>query len=95
MTDTTIKAPNAGNCTGNAQAIELRKQRYERAISEAPESVKNTLREAFSGSASPRKAIKAMCLSCVGYDRKAIRDCTGYSCPLWAYRPYQIDVAQE
>lgn len=63
--------------------------RVEEAIAEAPESAKNTLREAFSGSASPRKAIKAMCLSCVGFQRDAVRDCTGFSCPLWAYRPYQ------
>ena len=30
-----------------------------------------------------------MCLSCVGFQRDAIRDCTGYACPLWAYRPFQ------
>jgi hypothetical protein len=69
---------------------EAREIRVERTISEAPESAKNALREAFSGSASPRKAIKAMCLSCVGFERDAIRDCTGYSCPLWKYRPFQV-----
>ena len=68
---------------------EARNKRVEAVLQEAPESAKNTLREAFSGSASPRKAIKAQCLVCVGYDRTAIRDCTGYSCPLWAYRPFQ------
>lgn len=60
-------------------------------IAEAPESVKGTLREAFSGSASPRKAIKAMCLACTGYDRREVTSCTGYSCPLWKYRPFQHD----
>lgn len=69
--------------------IEIREKRVQRAIAEAPESVKNTLAEAFSGSASPRKAIKAMCLTCVGFQRDAVRNCTGYSCPLWAYRPFQ------
>jgi hypothetical protein len=68
---------------------EIREKRVEQVISGAPESAKNTLGEAFSGSASPRKAIKAMCLTCVGYDREAIRTCTGYSCPLWQYRPFQ------
>lgn len=67
----------------------VREKRVEAVLSEAPESVKNTLREAFSGSASPRRAIRAMCLSCVGYDRASVRDCTGYSCPLWKYRPFQ------
>ena len=66
-----------------------RNERIELVLQESPESAKGTLREAFSGSASPRKAIKAQCLVCVGYDRAAIRDCTGYSCPLWAYRPFQ------
>ena len=68
---------------------EQRESRVARVIAEAPESVKNTLREAFSGAASPRKAIKAMCLACVGYERDSVRNCTGYSCPLWKYRPFQ------
>lgn len=49
--------------------------------------------KAYSGEASPRNAIKAMCLECTGYDREVIRGCTGYSCPLWTYRPYQIEGA--
>lgn len=68
---------------------ELREIRVSKAVETAPESAKNTLREAFSGAASPRKAIKAMCLTCVGFQRDAVRDCTGYSCPLWKYRPFQ------
>lgn len=68
---------------------EIREIRVAKVISEAPESAQKTLTEAFSGAASPRKAIKAMCLTCVGYDRDAIRNCTGYSCPLWEYRPFQ------
>ena len=67
----------------------LREKRVERALEQAPESAKNTLREAFSGSASPRKAIKAMCLACVGFEREQIKNCTGFSCPLWKYRPFQ------
>lgn len=58
-------------------------------VQSAPESVKKTLAEAFSGTASPRRAIRAMCLSCTGYDRFAIKECSGFSCPLWAYRPFQ------
>ena len=72
-----------------------RNERTEQVVSEAPESAKNTLRRAFSGSASPRAAIKAQCLVCVGYDRNAIRDCTGFSCPLWEYRPFQAGKAEE
>jgi hypothetical protein len=47
------------------------------------------MERAYSGEASPRKAIRAMCLECTGYDRAVIRGCTGYSCPLWAYRPFK------
>jgi hypothetical protein len=68
-----------------------REARVEAVIKDAPESVKGTLTQAFSGSASPRKAIKAQCLVCVGYDRESIKNCTGYSCPLWKYRPFQPD----
>ena len=66
-----------------------RQERYGAVISDAPIKVRKCLREAFTGSASPRKAIKAMCLACVGYERQEVAKCTGFSCPLWAYRPYQ------
>ena len=69
--------------------MENRDKQVEKMVSQAPESAKGALREAFSGSASPRKAIKAMCLACVGFDRSAVKNCTGYSCPLWRYRPFQ------
>lgn len=60
-------------------------------IAEAPESVKKTLTRAFSGAASPRTAIKAMCLACTGFERAEITNCSGYSCPLWKYRPFQTE----
>lgn len=66
-----------------------RDERTAKALSEAPESVRKTLAQSFSGSASPRKAIKAMCLSCVGFDRQEIKNRTSYACPLWQYRPFQ------
>ena len=66
-----------------------REERITKLIADAPQSVRKTLRDAFSGAASPRGAIRAQCLICVGYDREAIRACTGFSCPLWAYRPFQ------
>jgi hypothetical protein len=66
-----------------------RDDRVAAVLKDAPESARNTLSQAFSGSASPRKAIKAQCLVCVGYDRNSIKNCTGWSCPLWMYRPFQ------
>lgn len=67
----------------------IRDQQTARIISLAPISAQGALRRAFSGVASPREAIKAQCLACTGCDRETIKNCTGYSCPLWTYRPFQ------
>ncbi len=45
--------------------------------------------KALDGTASPRGAIKAFCLRCVGYVRDDVTNCTAYNCPLHKYRPYQ------
>ena len=72
-----------------------RDERVKRVIYLAPESAQKSLARAFSGSASPRQAIKAMCMSCCGFDREAIRKCSGFSCPLWEYRPFRDDGPDE
>jgi hypothetical protein len=59
-------------------------------IAEALPMYRGVMKKAFEGKASPRGAIKAQCLICVGYERAAITACTGFSCPLWEYRPYQV-----
>ena len=66
-----------------------REEKANKVISEAPSSTQKLLSRAFSGAASPRLAIKAMCLCCVGYEREQVKNCTGWSCPLWKYRPFQ------
>lgn len=55
----------------------------------APPLYRAIMVKAYAGDCSPRSAIKAQCLHCTGYDREAVRTCTGYSCPLWTFRPYQ------
>jgi hypothetical protein len=57
-------------------------------IEAAPVSAKKILERAFKGEASPRAAIKAMCLVCLDFDRSEIGHCTAHACPLWEYRPY-------
>jgi len=37
-------------------------------------------------SISPTNAIKAKCLDCCCGDRREVRDCTAYTCPLFPYR---------
>ena len=77
------------------ESVGKRDQMVKAKIEEAPPSVKKLLAGAFSGSGSPRQAIKAHCLVCVGFERSAIKNCTGHSCPLWAYRPFQSDTETE
>lgn len=59
-------------------------------IADAPESSRGALEAAFSGTASPRAAIKAKCLSCVGFHRPSITGCTAVLCELYSYRPFQV-----
>jgi len=58
-------------------------------VAEAPESCQGILTKAYDGEASPRAAIKAFCLQCVGYKREDVTNCVAQACPLHAYRPYQ------
>lgn len=88
MPEATITAPEGGICTQNAQ----RDERVAKALADSSPMFRPVMEKAYSGDASPGKAIKAKCLECTGYDRMTIRNCTGYSCPLWHYRPYQTEV---
>ncbi len=45
--------------------------------------------KAAQGEASPRQAIKAFCLECVGWSQGEVTHCTGTTCPLWLYRPFR------
>lgn len=58
-------------------------------VAEAGPLYRTIMVKAFAGDCSPRQAIKAQCLICVGYDRDSVTNCTGFSCPLWSFRPYQ------
>lgn len=58
-------------------------------LATTPESTKGHFVAAWAGKCSPRRAIKAQCLECVGFDRQGITACTCWACPLWNFRPYQ------
>lgn len=60
-------------------------------ILDCPNRHRGVLRAAYEKRASPRKAIQAFCLQCLGYSPEAIRECSARACPLWRYRPYQRD----
>ena len=52
------------------------------------------IKRAYEGRASPRSAIRAMCLQCVGYERSEVTHCSSFACPLHFYRPYQNDTTE-
>ena len=60
-----------------------------RRLSFVPASSQKLFERVYAGKASPRTAIKAQCLECVGFERAAITGCTAYACPLRNLRPYQ------
>lgn len=57
--------------------------------SQMPKASVRTYLKATRGKASPRIAIKAFCMECVGWSRAEVTNCTGFACPLWMYRPFQ------
>lgn len=58
-------------------------------LATVPTSARGIVGRAFTGTASPRAAIKAMCLTCSNYDRDEIAACPVILCPLHPYRPFQ------
>lgn len=76
----------------NAENISVTEQinaKRAKRIQTAPVSARKALARSYSQKCSPRSAIKAFCLECVGFDRKAITECTAPACPLWNFRPFQ------
>ena len=57
----------------------------------APSAYQSVFLRAASGR-SRTAAIKAFCLTCVGFCREDIKGCTAPACPLFPYRPYQSDI---
>lgn len=58
-------------------------------VSEDAPSKLGIFMRVYCSTATPRQAIKAMCLQCCWMDVVGIRDCTATACPLWGFRPYQ------
>ena len=54
-----------------------------------PDRYKGHFVASWAGKCSPRRAIKAQCLECVGFDRREVAECTNWACALWHFRPFQ------
>ena len=66
-----------------------KRARMMRAVSQDGPSRAKLFQRVYSGSASPRQAIKAQCLHCAWLDEAVIRSCTATECPLWGFRPFR------
>jgi hypothetical protein len=75
----------------NAELIFVPAERVAEVQRECLESVpalsRGLVARSLAGTASPRQAIKAFCLTCTNYDRDEITCCPVWLCPLHAYRP--------
>ena len=69
-------------------SAQKRARRLKDVSEQAPSKVK-LFERVFEGTASPRQAIKAFCLECIGFNHEAIRECTAPACPLFNNRPFQ------
>lgn len=59
-----------------------------------PTSIRGIFERAFLGN-SKAAAIKAKCLDCCCFNKDEVRNCSVKKCPLWVYRPYQKDAAED
>jgi hypothetical protein len=72
-----------------AKKVEGRAKTAQQRLAECPSQYLPLMRKALSLSATRSQCIKAMCLQCMGYEKREIRECKSWACPLWSFRPYQ------
>lgn len=72
----------------NAPETILTPRQVERLARWSPKRQK-LVKSLYQGVASPRMAIKAHCLECVGEDLDALRECADNCCPLFQFRPFR------
>ena len=70
------------------QIRDRKREKMLEAIAEDAPARLGLFERVYRGTASPRQAMKAKCLECVGFDTKAIVECTAAECPLYDFRPY-------
>jgi hypothetical protein len=58
-------------------------------LDRVPRKYRKLILKALQGTASPRRAIQANCLTCTHFNIDEIRECAVSRCVLRPYRPYQ------
>lgn len=92
-----LRNPANYDCDEKRKALGWDDFDYRDHLRSIPPGIRSQVHKAFQGEASPAKAIAAMCYHCVGYSslKEEISGCRGSRCPLYAYRPYQPDQAED
>ena len=88
-----IKLPSAYQ-TLSPEARKKAIERIAKRRSDMPKIYRGIYDKAMFGN-SLRAAINAQCLDCVMDQREEVRLCPSYPCPLWPYRPYQLNDAND
>ena len=68
-----------------------KRAQVEKRVADVPKSARLGYLRAPLGEGSPRQAIKAFCLECMGWDRAEVAQCTARACPLYEYRPFAVE----
>ena len=84
-----VKGGSSGSQNQQTVAGAARESAIAQRVSQMPKSARAGYLKTTRGKASPRAAIKAFCLECIGFERAEIAKCTGWGCPLWMYRPWK------
>lgn len=50
----------------------------------------NLFKAVLGGKANKSQCIKAFCLTCMGFDSIAVKECGDSCCPLWHHRPFRV-----
>jgi len=93
--DGAVKRRVEASATALAGMDPHRRRQIRARIAEMPLSSRSAYLRAAAKQAPPRLAIKAHCMECCGWERRAVAECTGYACPLWEYRPFQSSADSE
>lgn len=65
-------------------------RRFKEYVQSIPKIAMNTMMAVLCGISRSRiQIIKAKCLDCCQFDRKAIAECSTQTCPLYEYRPFK------
>ena len=92
ITNRTAESSGLARQNRRGEAKTARESAIAARVSQMPKTSVSTYLKATRGRASPRVAIKAFCMECVGWSRGEVTNCTATACPLWMYRPFQSEV---